>query len=47
LNGKNPKDCEAHYYSFFYKSPEDPLPAMDQDLILKQRYSQQGKPLVD
>ena len=34
---KNSKECEDHYYTFFNKSREDPLPSQD-DYIILQRY---------
>lgn len=46
LPGKDPKKCEAHYYSFYYKSNQDPLPAMDTDQALIKRYDR-GGPVID
>ena len=30
LDLKNPADCEAHFYSYYYKSMEDPIPIIEE-----------------
>jgi len=34
VESKNPKECEEHYYSFYYKSREDFKPTHE-DFIIK------------
>ena len=45
---KQAKDCEEHYWSFFYKSKDNALPS-DEDLILKQekRISKNGLGVIE
>jgi len=34
---KSPKDCEEHYYTFYFRSKEEHLPNQE-DYIILQRY---------
>ena len=34
IKTKDPKECEEHYFSFYYKSRDDALPNID-DCIIK------------
>lgn len=35
LGLKTPNDCENHFYSFYYKSQEDPIPRIEEVVTLK------------
>jgi hypothetical protein len=41
VDTKTPKDCEEHYFNFYYKSREDNLPA-ESDFIVKEPKSIKG-----
>jgi hypothetical protein len=35
VKSKDPKECEEHYFSFYYKSRDDHLPDINNDIIIK------------
>lgn len=44
LSLKTPEDCEAHFYSFYYKSQEDPIPRIEEIGVLKR--DKNNKPIL-
>lgn len=38
VESKNPKECEEHYYSFYYKSREDFKPTHEDFIIKGQKF---------
>ena len=47
MKSKDTKECEEHYFSFYYKSKDDCLPRQEDFIVKGQRTIKNGQPHVE